>query len=127
AVLGADCVIGPFASVGARCRLGEGCRIEAHAVLHAGTVLGRFVVVRSGARIGGQGFGFVSGPDGHERIAHIGGCVLEDDVDVGANSTVDAGSVTQTVIGAGTKLDGQVHVGHNVRIGARCLIMAQVG
>ena len=127
ALLGADCVIGPFATIGDHCRLGDGCRVEGHAVVYGHTVLGRAVVVRSGARVGGQGFGFVEGPGGHERIPHTGECVLEDDVDVGANSTIDRGSVSQTLIGIGTKIDSQVHVGHNVRIGARCLVMAQVG
>lgn len=127
ALLGADCVIGPFSTIGEECRLGDKCLVEAHAVVYAGAVLGCSVRIRAGARIGGQGFGFVAGPEGHERIHHLGGCVLEDDVDVGPNSTIDRGSVNQTVIGAGTKIDSQVHVGHNVRIGARCLVMAQVG
>ncbi len=127
AVLGADCVIGPSATIGAACRIGDRCRIEEHATVHAGTVLGAGVTVRPGARVGGPGFGYVSGPLGHERLPHAGGCVLEDGVDVGANSTIDSGSVSQTVIGTGTKIDAQVHVGHNVRIGSRCLIMAQVG
>lgn len=126
-VLGADCLVGPFATIGARCRLGDGCRVEGHAVIYADTILGRSVVVRSGARVGGQGFGFMAGPDGHHRIPHAGSCLLEDGVDIGRNSTVDRGGVSATIVGAGTKIDSQVHVGHNVRIGERCLIMAQVG
>ncbi|MBI4419679.1 MAG: UDP-3-O-(3-hydroxymyristoyl)glucosamine N-acyltransferase [Gemmatimonadetes bacterium] len=126
--LGADCIVGPFAVIGAESKLGERCRLEEHVVLAPRTELGRGVVLRSGARVGGQGFGYVPAePDGHRRIPHVGRCVLGDHVEVGANSTIDRGSVGDTVVGAGTKIDNLVHVGHNVRIGARCLIMAQVG
>ncbi|MSR07848.1 MAG: UDP-3-O-(3-hydroxymyristoyl)glucosamine N-acyltransferase [Gemmatimonadetes bacterium] len=127
AMLGTDCIVGPGAVIGSACRLGDRCRIESHAVIHSGTVLGHEVIVRAGARVGGPGFGFVSGPRGHERLPQVAGCALGDGVEVGANSTIDGGSIRQTVIGEGTKIDAQVHVGHNVRIGARCLIMAQVG
>ena len=65
--------------------------------------------------------------DRHEKIPHVGGCILEDDVEIGANSTIDRGSIDDTVIGAGTKIDNLVQVGHNVRIGRLCLLMAQVG
>jgi UDP-3-O-[3-hydroxymyristoyl] glucosamine N-acyltransferase len=86
------------------------------------------VLVRTGARVGGPGFGFsaVSG-GGYQRVPHPGRCRVSDDVEIGRNSTVDRGSVGETVIGPGTKIDALVHVGHNVRIGARCLIMAQTG
>ena len=118
--------------------LGPRWRLHYYAHLHdidiypgqpllAGTRLGSRVVVKAGAVIGGDGFGFVSGPHGHTRIPHIGGCVLEDDVEIGANCTIDRGSLDDTVIGQGTKLDNQVHVGHNVRIGRRCLVMGKVG
>jgi UDP-3-O-[3-hydroxymyristoyl] glucosamine N-acyltransferase len=85
------------------------------------------VVVHSGARIACDGFGYVFREGRHEKIPHVGGCVIEDDVEIGANSTIDRGSIDDTVVGAGTKIDNLVHIGHNVRIGRLCLIMAQVG
>jgi UDP-3-O-[3-hydroxymyristoyl] glucosamine N-acyltransferase len=108
-------VIGPDATLGPR------------VVCHHHVVLGARVKVKAGAVIGGTGFGYISSASGHERIPHGGGCRLEDDVDVGANSTIDRGSVGDTVIGRGSKLDNLVHVAHNVRIGEHCLVMAGVG
>ena len=96
-------------------------------VCYPGTRIGSRVVLKAGAVIGGDGFGYLSGAAGHDRIPHVGGCILEDDVEVGSNSCVDRGSLDDTVIGRGTKLDNLVHVGHNVRIGERCLLMAGVG
>jgi UDP-3-O-[3-hydroxymyristoyl] glucosamine N-acyltransferase len=125
--LGADCVIGAHAMLGEGVSIGDGCRVESHAAVHAGTVLGHRVIVRSGARVGGEGFGFTAGGAGPARTPHVGTCIVADDVEIGANATVDRGTLGQTRIGAGTKLDSQVHVGHNVQIGERCLIMAQVG
>ncbi|MBI4502846.1 MAG: UDP-3-O-(3-hydroxymyristoyl)glucosamine N-acyltransferase [Gemmatimonadetes bacterium] len=127
ASLGLDCVIGPHVVIGDRARLGDRCRIGPHALLAPDTVLGHQVVIKAGARIGGPGFGYVSPSERHEYVEHVGRCVLEDDVEVGANSTIDRGSVGDTVVAAGTKIDNLVHIGHNVRIGKRCLIMAQVG
>jgi UDP-3-O-[3-hydroxymyristoyl] glucosamine N-acyltransferase len=85
------------------------------------------VRLEAGARVGLDGFAFEATPAGPARIPHLGTCHIGDDVEIGANSTVDRGSVGTTRIGAGTKLDNLVHVGHNVRIGARCLVMAQTG
>jgi len=143
--LGADVAIGPFVvlgrgvQLGDRCRLAEGVslgdgvivgedgRIDARVVCYAGARIGRRVTLKAGAVIGGDGFGYLSRGSGHERIPHIGGCIIGDDVEIGSNSCVDRGSLDDTVIGRGTKLDNLVHVGHNVRIGERCLLMAGVG
>jgi UDP-3-O-[3-hydroxymyristoyl] glucosamine N-acyltransferase len=143
--LGADVVIGPFAVLGRGVRLGDRCRLaegvvigdevevgedtrmDARVVCYAGARIGRRVVLKAGAVIGGEGFGYLSRGSGHERIPHVGGCILGDDVEVGSNSCVDRGSLDDTVIGRGTKMDNLVHVGHNVRIGERCLLMAGVG
>jgi UDP-3-O-[3-hydroxymyristoyl] glucosamine N-acyltransferase len=84
-------------------------------------------VLKAGAVVGGDGFGYLSDAGGHRRIPHVGICIIEDDVEIGSNSTVDRGSVDDTVVGKGTKLDNLVHVGHNVRIGERCLLTAGVG
>jgi UDP-3-O-[3-hydroxymyristoyl] glucosamine N-acyltransferase len=143
--LGADVALGPFVilgrgvSLGDRCRLAEGVsigdgvtvgedtRMDARVICYAGARIGRRVVLKAGAVIGGDGFGYLSRGSGHERIPHVGGCVIGDDVEIGSNSCVDRGSLDDTVIGQGTKLDNLVHVGHNVRIGERCLLMAGVG
>ncbi len=140
-VLGADVWVGPHAVLGEkvvlgdRVRLGPGVVLEArvivgddtelgpHVVCYAGTILGRHCVVKAGAVLGGTGFGYISGQEGHRKIPHVGGCVLGDDVEIGSNSCVDRGSIDDTVIGAGTKLDNQVHVGHNARLGTHCLVM----
>ena len=127
--------LGARVQLGARVRLGPGVVLEdgvvvgddteltANVVCCRGTRIGRRCLIKPGAVIGSPGFGFVSGPEGHTRIPHPGGCVLGDDVEIGANSCVDRGSISDTLIGTGTKLDNLVHVGHNSRIGARCLIM----
>ncbi len=125
--LGPDCVVEAGAVIGDGVRLGSRCRVGAHAVLHAGTVVGHRVVIHPGARVGGEGFRFTPSGNGTERLPHVGRCVLGDDVEVGANTTIDRGSVGDTVVGSGTKIDNLVQVAHNVRIGTRCVIMAQVG
>jgi UDP-3-O-[3-hydroxymyristoyl] glucosamine N-acyltransferase len=125
--LGADCHIGPHVHIGDGSILGDGCRLEAGAVLGPRVVLGCRVRLEAGARVGLDGFAFEETPAGPARIPHLGGCHIGDDVEIGANATVDRGSVGTTRIGAGTKIDNLVHVGHNVRIGARCLVMAQTG
>ena len=145
AVLGRDVFLGPHAVVGAGARLGDRVTVLAGAVigagvpvgddttLHPGVVLypgaeiGARVILHAGVRVGVDGFGYVPGAAGHQKIPHVGRCVVGDDVEIGANSCLDRGSVGDTVIGAGTKIDNLVHVGHNCRIGARCFIMAQVG
>ncbi len=143
--LGADVSIGPFVVLGRNVRLGDRCvlaegvsigddvvvgddaRMDARVVCYAGARIGQRVIVKAGAVIGGDGFGYLSRGAGHERIPHVGGCLIGDDVEIGSNSCVDRGSLDDTVIGRGTKLDNLVHVGHNVRIGVRCLLMAGVG
>jgi acetyltransferase-like isoleucine patch superfamily enzyme len=80
-------------------------------------------VIKPGTVLGTPGFGYVAGPAGPARIPHVGGCRLGDDVEIGSNCTVDRGSIEDTVIGAGSKLDNLVHIGHNARLGARCLVM----
>lgn len=143
--LGQGVAIGPFVVLGRNVRLGDRVRLDEgvslgdgvtlgddttvgpRAVCYEGTHAGRRVVIKAGAVIGGPGFGYLSDADGHHRIPHVGGCVLEDEVEIGSNSCVDRGSLDDTIIGQGTKVDNLVHVGHNVRIGRRCLLMAGVG
>ena len=144
-VLGLDVSIGPFSVLGRGVHLGDRCRVAEGVSLGDGVTvgtdtvigprvvcyresrIGSRVVLKAGAVIGGDGFGYLTDSGGHHRIPHVGTCLIEDDVEIGSNSTVDRGSVDDTVVGKGTKLDNLVHVGHNVRIGERCLLMAGVG
>ena len=144
-VLGDDVAIGPYVVVGDGATVGAGTRVDAHAVvgagvtigemcqiypavtLYSGTELGARVRVHAGARLGSDGFGYVFRDGEHAKIPHVGRCIIDSDVEIGANTTIDRGSIDDTVIGAGTKIDNLVHVAHNVRIGRLCLLMAQVG
>jgi UDP-3-O-[3-hydroxymyristoyl] glucosamine N-acyltransferase len=126
AEIGPGCRIGPCAVIGSGVIVGRDCRIGAHASLsHA--LLGARVYVYPGARIGQEGFGFASTTDGFLSVPQLGRVILEDDVEVGANSTIDRGSSRDTVIGAGSRLDNLVQIGHNVILGRCCVIVAQVG
>ncbi len=133
AVIGDRVVLGDNVVVGAHCVVGEGVEIDDDSRLYpsvtvySGSHIGRRVIVHSGARIGSDGFGYVQRDGKHLKIPHVGRCIIEDDVEIGANSTIDRGSIDDTVVGAGTKIDNLVQIAHNVRIGKLCLIMAQVG
>jgi UDP-3-O-[3-hydroxymyristoyl] glucosamine N-acyltransferase len=138
-LVGPYAVIGAAVCVGARVRigahvviedgvtLGDDVRLDAHVVVYEGTILGNRVWCKASAVIGGPGFGYASDANGHTRIPHVGGCILEDDVEIGSNSCVDRGSLDDTRIGRGTKIDNIVHVAHNVHLGAHCLMMAMSG
>ena len=119
--VGAHCTIGPGVVIGDDVRLSPGVTI------HSGAELGDRVAVHAGARIGNDGFGYVFRDGAHVKIPHVGRCLIGDDVEIGANTTIDRGSIDDTVVGAGTKIDNLVHIAHNVRIGRLCLLMAQVG
>lgn len=127
AQVGDGSILGAHVVVGRRARVGARCVLHPHVVLYPGTVLGDRVILHAGARVGVDGFGYVFRDGAHRKVPQVGGCVLEDDVEVGANACIDRGSIGRTVIGAGSKLDNLVHVGHNVRIGPRVLLVAQVG
>src|SRR5690606_22349635 len=113
--------------IGARCRIGRDVTIHPNVTLYEGVVIGDRVVVHAGARLGKDGFGFVWKDGAHRRIPQVGGCVIEDDAEIGANVTIDRGSIGNTVVGAGTKIDNLVHLGHNVQLGRHVLAIAQVG
>ena len=126
AEIGARCRIGPAAVIGDGVVLGADCRVGAHAsVSHA--LLGARVTLHPGARIGQDGFGFATTASGFLAVPQLGRVVLEDDVEIGANSTIDRGSTQDTVVGAGSRLDNLVQIGHNVRIGRCCVVVAQAG
>lgn len=125
--LGAGVRIEHYVVLGDGVAVGEGTRLYPHVTVYAGSEIGARCSIHSGARIGSDGFGYVFQNGRHEKIPHVGRCVIGDDVEIGANTTIDRGSIDDTVIGAGTRIDNLVQVGHNVRIGSLCLLMAQVG
>ena len=132
AVIGADveigegAVIGPGAVIGAGCRIGRGSVIGPNVTI-LNSYLGNRVLIHAGARIGQDGFGFVSSGQGLEKMPHVGRVIIQDDVEIGANTAVDRGALSDTVIGEGTKIDNLVQIAHNVRIGRNCVITGQCG
>jgi UDP-3-O-[3-hydroxymyristoyl] glucosamine N-acyltransferase len=126
AEIGTGTLIGPGAVIGPDVRIGRDCAIGAHAsVLCA--LIGDRVIIHPGARIGQDGFGYLPGPQGHQKIPQTRRVIIQDDVEIGANSTVDRGSTRDTVIGEGTKIDNLVQIAHNVVVGRHCLIASQTG
>ena len=124
--IGRGTVVFSQAVIAAGCRIGRDCRIGRSVTIeHA--LVGNRVIVHAGARIGQDGFGYVPGPSGLLKSVQIGRVVIQDDVEIGANTTVDRGGIRDTVIGEGTKIDNQVQIGHNVVVGRHCVIVAQVG
>ena len=126
AEIGSGSVIGPNAVIGPGVRIGRDCAIGAGVTL-AHALIGNRVVIHAGAAVGQDGFGFVPGARGHLKVPQIGRVIIQDDVEIGANTTIDRGATRDTVIGEGTKIDNLVQIAHNVRIGRHCLIVAQVG
>jgi UDP-3-O-[3-hydroxymyristoyl] glucosamine N-acyltransferase len=124
--LGARCQIGPNTVIGAAVELGEDCRIGANVTL-SHCLIGARAVLHPGVRIGQAGFGFAPDAEGPVKIPQLGRVVIGDDVDIGANTTIDRGSGHDTVIGAGTMIDNLVHIGHNVVLGRGCILAGQVG
>lgn len=125
--IGAGSIIEAGAVVHARTRIGRDCRIRSHAVVHHDCVIGDRVNIRSGAVIGDDGFGFANDGGRWRKIAQIGAVVIHDDVDIGANTTVDRGALGDTVIHEGVIIDNLVQVAHNVVIGAHTAIAACCG
>lgn len=144
AVLGAHVSLAPGVVIGPRAEIGAGSTIGAGTVIGAGVVIGpgariasqvtishaligARVTILPGARIGQAGFGYLKGPKGLEPVPQLGRVIIGDDVDIGANTTIDRGAGDDTVIGNGTKIDNLVQIAHNCRIGAHCVIVSQVG
>lgn len=124
--IGAGTVVCANAVIGPHCRVGRNCAISAGVTL-ANALVGNRVIIHPGVRIGQDGFGFAMGPRGHAKVPQVGRVVIQDDVEIGANCTIDRGSGRDTVIGEGTKIDNLVQIAHNVVIGRHCVIVAQVG
>ncbi len=126
AEVGSGTLIGAHSVIGPHVKIGRDCAIAPHVtVSHA--FLGNRVILHPGVRIGQDGFGFAMGPQGHLKVPQIGRVIIQDDVEIGANTTVDRGASRDTVIGEGTKIDNLVQIAHNVVIGRHCVIVAQVG
>jgi UDP-3-O-[3-hydroxymyristoyl] glucosamine N-acyltransferase len=125
--IGADTEIGAFCFLGRGARLGQECRLYPRVTLYAGARLANRVILHSGAVIGADGFGYVAEGGKHRKFPQVGEVEIRDDVEIGANTTIDRGSLDRTEIGAGTKLDNLVHVAHNVSIGENTVIAAQTG
>ena len=118
--IGANSVIGPGVSIG------QACEIGAHVSLSF-ALIGDGVVIQAGARIGGSGFGFASDARGHSKIPQLGRVIVQDRVEVGANTAIDRGALADTIIGEGSKIDNLVQIGHNTVIGRHCVIVGQAG
>jgi UDP-3-O-[3-hydroxymyristoyl] glucosamine N-acyltransferase len=142
--LEAGVIVDPLAVVGPQAEIGSGTVIAAGAVIGPGVCIGRNcaiganatilqalvgdrVIIHPGARIGQDGFGYLPGPQGHQKIPQNRRVIIQDDVEIGANTTIDRGSNRDTIIGEGTKIDNLVQIGHNCLIGRHCLIVSQVG
>lgn len=126
AEIGSGTVIGANAVIGAHVRIGRDCSIGPQVTV-TNAFLGNRVVLLAGVRVGQDGFGYAMGREGHAKVPQIGRVIIQDDVDIGANTTIDRGASRDTVIGEGTKIDNLVQIGHNVSIGRHCVIVAHVG
>jgi UDP-3-O-[3-hydroxymyristoyl] glucosamine N-acyltransferase len=126
AQVGAGTTIAAGAVIGYRVTIGRGSYVGPGAsVTHA--LVGDRVIIHAGARIGQDGFGFALGPQGHMKVPQIGRVIIQDNVEIGAGTTIDRGSLKDTIIGEGSKIDNLVQIGHNVVLGRHCVIVAQVG
>ena len=138
AIIEANAVVGPGVAIGSgtviapNAVIGHSCRIGRDGYVGAGVsiqyaLIGNRVVIHGGARVGQDGFGFVAGDRGPERMPQVGRVIIQDDVEIGSNTTVDRGAMSDTVIGEGTKIDNLVQIAHNVRIGRGCIIAGHCG
>ncbi len=143
--LGKNVTVGPYAVIedgvsvgdhtviygggylGARAKIGNNCVIHPHVMIYPDTEIGSKVVIHSGAVIGSDGFGYEQVGDVHQKIPQMGIVLIEDDVEIGANSCIDRARFHQTIIGKGTKIDNLVQIAHNVIVGENCIIISQVG
>jgi len=145
AVVSDDAFIGDNARIGSCSKIGKACKIKAGVIIgnnvtvgdnstiypnvtiYDNCIIGKNVVIHAGTVIGSDGFGFVNTKEGHLKIKHVGCVVVEDNVEIGSNCSVDKGTLSSTIIGEGTKIDNLVQIAHNVKIGKHCIIVAQAG
>jgi len=127
AQIGKDVYIGPFACIGDNVKIGDGSRIFPHVTIYDSCQIGKNVTIHAGSVIGADGFGFAPNQEGYEKIPQLGIVIIEDDVEIGANTCVDRSTMGQTVIHKGVKLDNLIQVAHNCEIGENTVMSAQVG
>lgn len=144
AKVGANCSIGAFCVIGEEVEIGDNCILEAHAIVHnnvkigqgcyfgshsviSNTIIGNNVYVKCGAKIGQKGFGFDIGPDGHFSVPQLGRVIIEDDVEVGANTTIDRGASGDTILHKGVRIDNLCQIAHNVELGDHSILVSQTG
>jgi len=126
-VVGKGCRLGPHVVLGCDVTVGQDCCLYSHVTLREGTQVGDRVIVRSGCVIGSDGFGYLQSAQGLQEIPQVGIVEIQDGVELGADVCIDRATIGRTVIGAGSKIDNQVQIGHNVRVGKDCTLCAQVG
>lgn len=126
AQIGANTYIASNARIGANVKIGRDCSITSNAVIQH-SLIGDRVIIHPGAKVGQDGFGFAMSPQGHLKIPQIGRVIIQDDVEIGANTAIDRGATRDTVIGEGTKVDNHVQIAHNVVVGRHCILVSQVG
>jgi UDP-3-O-[3-hydroxymyristoyl] glucosamine N-acyltransferase len=124
--IGAGTIIAANAVIGAGVKIGRDCSIGPGVSLSA-TLVGDRVTIHPGCKIGQDGFGYVAGPKGHLKVPQVGRVIIQDDAEIGANTTIDRGAIRDTVIGEGTKIDNLVQIGPNVSIGRHCVVVGQAG
>jgi UDP-3-O-[3-hydroxymyristoyl] glucosamine N-acyltransferase len=125
--IGRGTAVFPGVYVGAGSSVGEDCTIYPNAVVRERCIVGNRCIIHPGVVIGADGFGYTTDGDGHHKVPQIGRAILEDDVEIGSNSTIDRGTVGDTVICRGAKIDNLVMIGHNVRVGENSILVAQTG
>jgi len=126
AEIGSGTVVGANAVIGPDVRIGRDCSVGANTTLQH-CLVGNRVIIHPGVHVGQDGFGFAMGPRGHLKVPQIGRVVIQDDVEIGAGTTIDRGANRDTIVGEGTKIDNQVQIGHNVVVGRHCVLVAKVG
>ncbi len=125
--IGRNCLIYPGVFIGEKSVIGDGSIIYPNVTIREGITIGQRVIIHPGAVIGADGFGYVFEGGEHRKIPQVGGVIVEDDVEIGANTTIDRATTGMTVIGRGTKIDNLVQIGHNVKVGRGCILVSQVG
>ncbi|MEK7812440.1 MAG: UDP-3-O-(3-hydroxymyristoyl)glucosamine N-acyltransferase [Candidatus Desantisbacteria bacterium] len=125
AIIGDNVILYPFVYVGKAAQIGDETIIHSNVTLYENTIIGKKVIIHSGCVIGADGFGYVKVDEIHHKIPQTGNVILEDGVEIGANTTIDRATIGSTIIGSGTKIDNLVQIGHNVKVGKNCILVAQ--
>jgi len=125
--IGKGTIVYPYVFIGDNATIGENCILYPHVTLREGVEIGNRVIIHSGSVVGSDGFGYVFEGGRHYKIPQVGSVLIEDDVEIGANTSIDRATTGKTIIGRGSKIDNLVQIGHNIRIGHNTIIVAQVG